>query len=574
MTTEFLPLLNSYIEKWSRETPQQIALIQAEDGSSVTYRQLQNMADEFAYMLLDMGIRKGDRVATMLLLTIEHVALMFGCFKIGAICATLDVRLKDNEVVRDLNKISPRAFFFLGKTPFRDFREVGRAVQKGCPSVETLVQFTPITLDSELLPGAVPLTRMIDRQKLPSQKIKNWITRRLEAAYARVTPNTPAVIVFTTGTTGAPKPAMINHHNIIVQDEILSRGAGLKQEFRMMVNLPPSHVGCITESLMSGLYVGGTCVIQRIFDARLTLEAVQKYHVNTLGMIPTQYRIIWALPDYDQYDLSSLKSVVYGGASGDSEFLQKLSKMAPLFGTGLGMTESGGFGTYTPPGISVEEMVGQVGTPFEELAKLTVRAPMNADGTAGMELPDGEIGEICYHPPLVFMGYYNQPEATAQVISKEGILYSGDMGYYKDMGSYRALYLSGRRKFIIKQSGFNVFPDEVEAHIAELKGVDSVCVVGVPHKLLGEAIMAFVRLIPGTDLSVEDIHAHCKKIAAYKRPQHIEIWPADRPFPLTRTTKIDKLELGVQALQIADQLRNTGQWDISTHPDSAAGASA
>ena len=133
--------------------------------------------------------------------------------------------------------------------------------------------------------------------------------------------------------------------NIIVQVEILSRGAGLKQEFRMMVNLPPSHVGCITESLMSGLYVGGTCVIQRIFDAPLTLEAVQKYHVNTLGMIPTQYRMIWAIPDYDQYDLSSLKSVVYGGASGDSEFLQRLSKMAPLFGTGLGMTESGGFGT-------------------------------------------------------------------------------------------------------------------------------------------------------------------------------------------------------------------------------------
>ena len=145
--------------------------------------------------------------------------------------------------------------------------------------------------------------------------------------------------------------------------------------------------------------------------------------------------MMWAEPDYEDYDLSSLKFAIYGGSAVDVDFLKKLASMAPKFGTGIGMTETAGFTTFTPHGISVEEMAGQVGRSFEEHAKVSIRKPMNDNGTAGEELPNGEIGEICYHPPIVFMGYYNQPEATARAISKEGILYTGDLGYFKPMQS-------------------------------------------------------------------------------------------------------------------------------------------
>ena len=181
---------------------------------------------------------------------------------------------------------------------------------------------------------------------------------------------------------------------------------------------------------------------------------------------------MWVHPDYEKTDLGSLGSVVYGGSAVDVEFLKRLAQMAPHFGTGIGMTESAGFASFTPPDIAVEEMAGQVGQAFPDLAPITIRAPMSEDGRAGDELPDGEIGEICYEGPIVFLGYYNQPEATAKMISKDGYLYSGDLGYFKDMGSYRALYLTGREKFVIKQKGFNVFPGEVETHIAQLEGVD------------------------------------------------------------------------------------------------------
>jgi acyl-CoA synthetase (AMP-forming)/AMP-acid ligase II len=564
--TRFLPLLNSYLEKWAQETPDKVALIQHEDGRSFTYKQCASLVDYFALRLLDMGIRKGDRVATMLVLVPEHIFLMYACFKIGAICAPLDVRLKEHEVVRDLAKIEPKAFFFLGETPVRDFRRVGKAVQQECPYVEHLVQFTPNPKPGEILPGAVSITEMMDKKRLAYLKIKDLLAGGLKRTYAQVTPQTAALIIYTTGTTGAPKPAMINHQNIIVQNEVLKRGTGMGAQTRVLINLPPSHVGCVTENLMTTLYVGGSAVLLRIFDVKNTLEAIQKFQVNTLGMIPTQFRLVWNHPDYEKYDLSSLQFVVYGGSSVDVAFLEKMATMAPRFGTGIGMTESGGFVTFIPPGISIAEMAGQVGRCFPDLGPVSIRAPMNADGTAGIELADGEIGEICYHAPIVFMGYYNQTEATAQAISKEGILYTGDLGYFKAMhsaeiGDYRALYLSGRRKFVIKQSGYLVFPDEVEAYIAAHPAVDIADVIGLEHEILGEGIFAYVRPRQGMSLSAEEILEHCKGIASFKRPQHVELWPAGEAFPLTRSAKVDKMALRSQAEVVVERLRAQGSWD-------------
>jgi len=431
-----LPLLNSYPEKWAREMPDKPALIQHEDEKTITYKKFTSLVDYFALRLLDMGIKKGDRVATMLVLIPEHVLLMYACFKIGAIIAPLDVRLKEMEVVRDLNKIKPKAFFFLGKTPLIDFREMGKAVRDNCPYVEHLVQFTPNPEPGELIDGAIAITDLMAKGKLIGLKLKNIFSRELEKAYAKVDPKTPALIIFTTGTTGEPKPAVMCHENIIVQNEVLNRGVGLDgSNMVMLVNLPPSHVGCVTEQLMTTLYLGGTAVILRIFDPKVTLEAIEKWKVGIFGQIPTQFRLEWALPEYEKYNLSSLDYAIYGGSAVDTVFLNQLAKMAPNFGTGIGMTETAGFYSFTPKGISVEEMAGQVGMTFEDLAPVTIRKPTQENGNAGEDLPDGEIGEICVSGPIVFQGYYNMPEETDKAISKDGWLYTGDLGFFKDMGS-------------------------------------------------------------------------------------------------------------------------------------------
>ena len=556
-----LPRLNDYIGHYARTSAEKPAMIQHEDGKTLTYKQFYTLIDFFALRLMDMGIGAGDRVATQLVLVPEHMAIMYACFKIGAILAPLDVRLQDAEVVRDVNKIAPKVFFFLGDTPVRDFRTAGQAVQADCPGVDWLVQFTAAPRPGDILPGALGITQLMDKKRLVWLKLKDMITRRSAQAYAAVTPDSPALIIFTTGTTGEPKPAMLSHANIIVQNEILARGMSPLQDPRILINLPPSHVGCVTECFMTTMFMGGTAILLRIFDVKLTLEAIRQHRVNALGQIPTQYRMLWHHPDYDSYDLSSLAVVVYGGSAVDTEFLRKLSRMAPDFGTGIGMTENAGFATFTPRGIPIEEMAGQVGRAFPDLAEVTIRRPMLPDGQAGPELPDGEVGEICYHPPIVFLGYYNMPEETARTISKEGILYTGDLGSFKDMGSYRALYLAGRRKFMIKQKGYNVFPDEIENHIAELPGVETVAVVGMKHRLFDEGVFAYVRPEAGAELTSETVKAHCRKIASYKRPQHVELWPADEEFPITRSTKVDKLAIQKIAEERIAELREEGAWD-------------
>ncbi|MBN1253379.1 MAG: acyl--CoA ligase [Bacteroidales bacterium] len=556
-----LPLINNYLDKWAIKTPKQIAIIQHEDDKSVTYKGLQTLTDFFALRLVDLGIKKGDIIATQLALFPEHIALMYACLKIGVIFSPMDLRLKKEEVKRDLDKIKPKMFFFLGKTPIIDFNEIGEYIRDNCNYIDFLVQVLADPSKETSIKGAITIQQMMSKPKLVWLKIKDVFSNNLNKIYKTINTKDAAIIIFTTGTTGTPKPALMSHENVIVQNQILAEGTGMIQKDITLVNLPPSHVGCLTEAMLSTFYLGGTAVFLKVFNVQLSLQAIEKHKVTLLGQIPTQYRMMWAEPDYDKYDLSSLRFAIYGGSAVDVEFLNKLASMAPKFGTGIGMTETAGFSTFTPDGITVEEMAGQVGRYFEHLGKVTIRKPMKEDGSAGEEQIDGEIGEICYSAPIVFMGYYNFPEETKKTISTDGILYSGDLGYFKNMSNYKALYLSGREKFVIKQKGYQVFPDEVQAFIAEHPKVDQVDVIGVKHKIFDEGIFAFVKPKKDENLNAEEIMEHCKNIASYKRPQHIELWPVDKDFPITRSTKIDKLELQKEAILIVENLRTQGKWD-------------
>jgi len=177
---ERLPLVNSYIDKWAKEQPDSVAMVQHEDGREITYKKFSSLIDFFALKLLDMDIQKGDRVATQLVLLPEHMALMYACFKIGAIIAPLDLRLSENEVVRDINKIEANAFFFLGETPVRDFRIVGKAVSKGCPSVKHLVQFTADPKPGDIIQGAVSISDLMNKMRLVWLKLTDIFTGKLK----------------------------------------------------------------------------------------------------------------------------------------------------------------------------------------------------------------------------------------------------------------------------------------------------------------------------------------------------------------------------------------------------------
>ncbi|MFX0014388.1 MAG: class I adenylate-forming enzyme family protein [Promethearchaeota archaeon] len=551
---ELLPCMFDYVDHYAKEKGSSLALIEYETGEEVTWKDFATKTKAFAAKLLSIGLKKGDIVATSLPLLKEHIFLMYACYRIGVIIAPLDLRLKAQEINRNFEKIKPKVYLFLGKTENVDFRPIIAEVMKNHKNTcKYWVQFQ--REEDLIMDGAVSITEFV--KGIKGTYVKSLITRSVKKAQNQIAKNDPCLIIFTTGSTGFPKPALLSHENILVQNIGLALGFGMDENDIMCVNLPPSHVGCTTEQLATTIYSGGISVILHIFDAEKTLDAIQKYKVTVLGQIPALFAMQWRLPNYNEYDLSSLRFAIYGGQAVTRPFLEQLSTMAPEMGSGFGLTESSGFITYTPHGGTVDDILASIGYAFSA-SPISIRDSMKADGSAGDEKAPGEVGEICFSGPQVFLGYFGDEENTKKVISTDGICYSGDLGSYDDRG----LHFAGRAKFIIKPKGYNVFPTEVEDFIEHsFKGkVGTVACVGISHEVFTEGIMAFVEVVEGSTVTLIQLEEAMKDIAAYKRPSHFEIIKTGE-IPLTRIGKTDYMILKQKGEEIAQRLRSEGKWD-------------
>jgi acyl-CoA synthetase (AMP-forming)/AMP-acid ligase II len=549
------PCMFDHVDKWAKEKPNEIALIEYDTGEQVTWKEFALRSKAMAAKLLAMGIKKGDVVATTLVLLKEHVFLMYACYRIGAIIAPLDPRLKTHEIDQCFEQARPVAYFFLGKTPLVDFRPMVEEIMKKHKNVcKHWIQFQKE--EDLIIDGAVGIVRWAADIK-KTFIIQGLILGKVKKAQKQVDKRDPCLIIFTTGSTGKPKPALLCHENILIQNICLAVGFGFQEKDIMLVNLPPSHVGCVTEQLATTIYGGSTSVLLHIFDPKKSLDAIQKYKITAFGQIPALFSMEWRLPEYDQYDLSTLRFALYGGQAVTRQFLEKLSTMAPQFGTGLGLTETAGFVTYSPLDGTVDEILSSVGYAMP-LCPISIREPMRDDGYAGAEKKPGEIGEICFSGPQIFLGYLNDEENTRKTISQDGICYTGDMGHYDDKG----LHFAGRSKLIIKPKGYQVFPTEVEDYFEQkLKGkIAGIALIGVPHEVFTEGIMAFVEKSPIVDITIVELEAVASEMAAYKRPSHFEII-ASGTLPLNRVAKTDYVLLREKAAEIAKRLRTEGKWD-------------
>jgi len=542
-------LLHQVVARWAARKPDAPAIINWSRRQQVDWRTFDETTTALAMQLLRLGFRKGDFLATSLPLLTEHIFLEYACFKIGVIHVPLDLRLRPAEVIRCLALIQPKGFAFLGPTPAADFRELGRAVRQHCPFVPHLLQFSP---PEETLEGAESFYSLAAGESTGA--------RDREAAFREATQavgeNDGAQVIFTTGSTGAPKPALLSHRSITCQNMCLGAAFGFDERTRLLVNLPPSHVGCQAEVLMTTLFCGGTAVTLEVFDAARSLEAIQECRVNLLGQIPAMFNFEWRLPNYDSYDVSSVELAVYGGQQVSRQFLERLARMAPGIATGLGLTEASGFCTYTAPGATVDEILESIGYDMP-VYPMSIRNPMREDGRAGDELPDGEVGQICFRGPQTFLGYVNDPQATAKTISTDGYLYTGDMGFRDAKG----LHFAGRARWVIKPVGYQVFPGEVETHFHSLDDKVAVCgAVGVEHELLSEAIVVFVEKKPGADLTIAELKRRARGMASYLRPLHYVLLEPGQ-MPLNRAVKIDYVRLRELAIAEVEKLRAKGRWD-------------
>ncbi|MGB7987109.1 MAG: class I adenylate-forming enzyme family protein, partial [Terracidiphilus sp.] len=529
--------------------PQADALVSAESGRAVNWQQFDRTTTAWAAELQRMGFRKGDFLVTLLPMSIDHVLLEYSCFKIGVIVAPLDLRMTPAEILRALEILRPRGFAGLGVKGPIDLRPLWRTVQAQCAWIEHCI----VVDSAEAIEGAFTLASIAEAaQQAVSTELPNEVNE-----------NDGALVIFTTGSTGSPKPALLSHRSITAQNMCLCAAFfGGDNGSRVLVNLPASHVGGQSEVLMTTLFGGGSAILLEIFDAGRSLRAIAEHKAEILGQIPAMFNLEWMLKDFDRHDLSSLKFAAYGGNAVALPFLEKLATMAPVIGTGLGLTEASGWCTYVLANVAERDASGQeailagLGVDMP-IYPCTIRQPMREDGSAGDELPNGEIGHVCFRGPQTFLGYVNDPEATAKAISRDGYLYTGDLGSWNGAG----LHLTGREKWVIKSMGYQVFPGDVEAQICALTEKVANCVaVGVAHEVLSEAVVAVVEKRPGVELSRPELERQARGLASYMRPRHWIILEAGQ-MPLNRVVKPDYKRAQEMAREEIAALRLRGEWD-------------
>ena len=519
-------LIHAAVDYWAARTPDEAAIINATRGSKLTWAEFQRLSVAFAGELSRMGLRKGDFLAASLPLLDDHILLEYACFRLGVIHAPLDLRLQPPEVIRCLNQIHPRAFYFYNPA-------LGEEVRRGCDSIEHLVRYPDGFLEFRRRATATPS----ELQPGPTE-------------------HDGAQVILTTGSTGSPKPALLSHRSITCQNLCLGTAFRFGPDQRVLCNLPASHVGGQAEILMTSVFCGATAVTLEVFDAAKSLEAIEQYAVSLIGQIPAMFQLEWRTADFARRNLASLQTAVYGGQAVPRAFLDRMVRTAPRIATGLGLTEASGFCTYTaltPDAGEVERGIGWA-MPVYPMA---IRHPMDLVGNAGAEVGEGQVGNICFRGPQTFLGYVNDPEATAATLSKDGWLYTGDLGFVDEYG----LHFSGRAKWVLKPAGHQVFPSDVEAHFSALsERVANVGVVGHEHRLWSEGIIAFVEKQSGATVSVGELRKHARGLTSYMRPLHYVILEPGT-MPLNRSAKVDVVRLQQMAREEVEKLRARGRWD-------------
>jgi long-chain acyl-CoA synthetase len=342
-------------------------------------------------------------------------------------------------------------------------------------------------------------------------------------------PGDPAALLYTGGTTGRSKGVLLSHENLWFAGKSGHDAGHLPEITRGLLALPLSHAYGLLVTVV-GLHAEeqGQTVLMRWFDPQLWLELAQEHRTQITAVVPSMLQLLLAQP-LEHYDLSALRYVVSGGAPLPVELAEELLRRLPQveLREGYGLTESSALVTSTPPGGS---RLGSVGQP----------AP-------GVEVRiDGdEVGEICVRSPSVMLGYWGQPEATAEAI-EDGWLRTGDLGYLDDDGY---LYVVDRKKDLIIRGGFNVFPRDVEEAMLEHPAVVAAGVVGRPDEAHGEEVVAFLELGPGAEVTADDLVAYAReRIGGYKYPREVHLVGS---LPLTPVGKVDRKALRARLLEEA-----------------------
>ncbi|HEY3703805.1 MAG TPA: AMP-binding protein [Terracidiphilus sp.] len=523
------PLLELTIGDLLRRTadrhPDRLAVASRHQGKRLTWAELSDAADRVARGLWALGIRRGDRVGLWSTNCIEWIMMHMGCARAGAALVNVNPAYRSHELAYTLTRSRMKALFLWQKDKRADYREI---LERARHALDIELRHT-IFFDG---PDWLPL---LDAEgSLPDH----------------VAVDDVANVQYTSGTTGNPKGVMLTHHNVVNNGQFLAQGFHYTESDSIVVPVPLFHCyGCVIGT-MSAVNSGAALILPNwTFDARAVLEAVHQERATSVYGVPAMYVAEFALPDFESFDLSSLRTGMMSGAPCPIELMKRVLKEMHIgeLVIAYGQTETSPVVTMSDAGDSLEIRVNTVGRAMPQ----TEIKVMSAE--TGETLSRGQQGEICVRGYALMKGYDGDPEGTATVIQPDGWLRTGDLGVMREDGPLR---ITGRSRDVIIRGGENIYPREVEEFLYTHPRVAEVQVIGIPHARLGEIVVAWIRLRPGLQATEEEIRVWCQgQIAYYKIPEHIRF--VDQ-FPATLSGKIQKYkmrEFEIEARNLEDVAR-------------------
>jgi len=515
-------------ERW-RERP---ALIVRHQNIRWSYGELKDRVDAFADGLLALGIEPGDRIGIWSPNNAEWTITQFATAKIGAVLVNINPAYRLAEVEYALNKVGCKALVtangfktsdYIGMlrelAPEIDASAPGRLCAARLPALRTLIR-----IGADEARGFLAFKEVLDMGGGRHRAA-------LEERALRLQFDDPINIQFTSGTTGFPKGATLTHHNILNNGYFNGEAQRLTERDLVCIPVPLYHCFGMVMGNLSCITHGAAMVYpSEGFDPLATLEAVADERCTALYGVPTMFITELGHPEFRRFDLRALRTGVMAGAPCPIEVMKRCVNEMNMreITIGYGMTETSPLSTQTACDDTLERRVGSVG-------RVHPHVEIKIVDDDGKIVPRGSAGEFCTRGYSVMLGYWDDPEKTAQAIDAAGWMHTGDLATMDQDGYCNIV---GRLKDMVIRGGENIYPREIEEFLFRHPGIEAVQVIGVPDMIYGEELCAWIKLKAGVRVTAEDIQGFCKgQIAHYKIPRHIRFVDG---FPMTVTGKVQK----------------------------------
>ena len=500
--------------------PEAEVMVDAPSGRRWTYAQFDAETDVLARGLIAGGLVAGDRVGIWAPNCAEWVHLQYATAKAGIILVNINPAYRSHELGFALRQSGVRTLVSAESFKTSDYRAMVDEVAADLPALENVVYLGSPAWDALFAAG---------------QAHADGETDPLAEREASLSFDDPINIQYTSGTTGFPKGATLSHHNILNNAYFIGAGCGYTEHDRVCIPVPFYHCfGMVLGNLAAATH--GACIVIPApgFDPALTLRTVQAERCTSLYGVPTMFIAELALPDFADYDLSTLRTGIMAGSPCPVEVMKRVVSEMNMTEVTIcyGMTETSPVSTQTTADDDMERRVSTVGRvhPHVEV-KVT-------DPQTGQVLPRGTPGELCTRGYSVMLGYWDEPAKTAEAIDAARWMHTGDLAVMDEAGY---LNIVGRIKDMVIRGGENVYPREVEEFLYGHPAIEDVQVIGVPDARYGEELCAWVKPRPGADLTDEDVRLYCRgKIAHFKIPRYIRF---STEFPMTVTGKVQKFKM-------------------------------